>query len=85
MAGSTWNFSIDWYCDGGRRGGMLTFNADLTSSYNGKWQLDGTALELTFPTGETYIGTLQNEGTSMEGTMSDARGNSGCWTANRAP
>jgi len=84
VAGSTWNFSVDWRCDGDVGNGMITFNANFTSSYNSKWQLDGTAFELTFPGGTIYRGTLQNDDTSMVGTMS-YREKSGCWTANRAP
>lgn len=78
-----WNVIFDWDCNGITGSAAITFNSDFTWSVGstiGVWSLEGRAFEFGGTT-FTYIGTMSNDGSSMEGTMSNNQGQTGCWTA----
>jgi hypothetical protein len=89
----TWDLYYDWDCTGDYNGpATLTFYEDLTYSvYEGSsdtaygtWFLVGDYIDFIFDESpnSNYVGTLSSD-SSMEGTMDNTDGGSGCWYAER--
>ena len=83
----TWNITTSWRSGvGGTFSRTLNSGGSITGSgSSGSWTLDGASITIRFFSGSntaTYYGTVTSD-THMEGTMSNNRGDSGTWYANK--
>jgi hypothetical protein len=80
-----WNLVFDWGCNG--RTGSTTWNLkgdktfESSGGYRGTWEVSGKQITVRYASGTTYSGTINSEGTFMNGTMVDYEGGTGCWNA----
>ncbi len=84
IAGSTWNFTWDWHCDGSVGTGPTTYYANHTTSDGSTWSLLGNHYTETFSNGTVYTGTINSACSYMQGTMLESAaegGSTGCWHA----
>lgn len=81
----TWVINFDWNCNG-------TFDVTVWHVYtggtftasdggSGAWKVNESDITLTYTNGTNYGGQIDGDG--MHGTMTDAFGGAGCWTASR--
>jgi hypothetical protein len=88
-----WTLYYDWDCTGEYAGPIiLSFNSDQTFSVTesgytsyGTWSITSTRVDFAFDEypNTRYIGSVDSASTSMEGTMSNLDGGSGCWYGGR--
>ncbi len=85
----SWNLYYDWDCDGSPMFagydyyGDGTFSSSGMISATGTWTQVGNQVTHVFSNGTTYWGTLNGDGTRMDGTMLSFSGSTGCWYALR--
>jgi hypothetical protein len=88
-----WAVYYDWSCTGNYSGpASMTFLSDSSfsitegGSYSyGSWSMSGKNVDFIFDEypNSHYIGAVNADSTSMEGTMTNSDGGSGCWYASR--
>ena len=81
----TWRLTYDWDCNGDPAMTEWYIRADGTfntaEGHPGAWRTVGDRVTLTYQVGTVYTGRVA--GDSMDGTMRDYEGDTGCWSATR--
>jgi hypothetical protein len=85
-----WMLYFDWDCTGDYGSTGITFMGDGRyvmegGGVFGTWSLSGDYVDFTFDDSpySRYVGTVDNSGTYMEGTMDNTDNMTGCWYAER--
>ena len=86
-----WDLYYDWDCDGDDGTATLDIKENNTikvTNFDGQidyatWSLNGNQFSFAHENSTTYTGTVNPEGTNMEGTMVSYDGGTGCWNATR--